>query len=176
MVDRLDIATEIEALAAHCRPPLMTVEQRAMWLRDWCDDLRDFDIEAIKAGCRAYRQSGQGKFPTPGQLLPLIRGGQMPANTGQRVEVWRVLDEAEYQALDLRAKIRHQTILAHEARTKVGPMFRNSLGEGIRSGGVHLTPDDMPPASKRWADIARGHEAEAGRLRQYLRGKPMAAE
>ena len=88
MASKSEILPEIEALAVHCRPSLMTVEVRAIWLRDWCDDLAEFPIEAIRAGVRAYRHSGATKFPTPGQLVPMIRAGQ-PSQTGPKLDVWR---------------------------------------------------------------------------------------
>lgn len=177
MAERTDIAAELNALAVHCPPRLMEVEQRALWLRDWCEDLAEFPIDAIRQACRKYRHSGATKFPTPGQLVPMVNAA-MPAEHRERESVWRPLSDAEYEALSLRDKIRHQLILAHEAGLKAGPMFRNTSVPGqpiTRAKGEHLTLEDMPDTYKRWKGIQSNHLAEAKRLREYLR-TPMAAE
>lgn len=169
MADKTEIADAIEALALHCRPPLMAVDQRLLWLRDWCTDLAEFPIEAVQAACRKWRHSAAAKFPTPGQLLPLVRES-LPAEKTGAVEVWRELSDSEYRALTVREKIRHCTILAHEARIKAGPMLVNTTLRGSsRISGKHLTSEEMPDTWRRWTAIAEGHEAEAKRLREILR-------
>src|ERR1700747_1981343 len=126
MAEKTEILDAIEALAVHCRPPMMEISARTLWLRDWCADLAEFPLEAIVTACRKWRQSGATKFPTPGQLLPLVRDSVPSQGGGTRVEVWRPLSDAEYQALTVREKIRHHQILSHEAYSKAGPMFRNT--------------------------------------------------
>lgn len=176
MASKSEIIDQIEALAVHCRPPIMSIEQRESWMRDWCADLADFPDEAIAAACRKWRHTGSAKFPTPGQLLPLVRDS-LPMERGSRVEVWRELTDDEYRALSVREKIRHRTILAHEARCKAGPMFRSERGASMgRPVGTHTTADQMPETWRRWTAIAEGHEAEAKRLREHLRQPVMAAE
>lgn len=174
MAARDEIIDCIEALAVHCRPPLMSIEQRALWLRDWCSDLAEFPTDAIATACRKWRHSGSNKFPTPGQLLPLVRDS-LPSSHGPRVEPWRELTEDEYRALSVREKIRHRLILAHEARTKAGPMFRTQRAMMGRPTGEHLTPEQMPDTWRRWTQIAEGHEAEVARLREHLRAPASAA-
>lgn len=178
MASKPEIINEIEGLTVHCRPPLMEADSRAGWLRDWCDDLAEFPIEFIRAAIRDWRQGGNTKFPTPGQILPLIRAKVPVGKTGQGPEPWRPLDDAEYAALSLREKIRHQLIQASEARRKAGPMFKNTSGVGKmrHARGIHLRPEEMPDTWRRWTGIAEQHEAEAQRLRGYLHAKPMAAE
>jgi hypothetical protein len=176
MAEKPDILDAIEALAIHCRPPIMDAEQRSLWLRDWCSDLAQYPMEAIAAACRKWRHSGAVKFPTPGQLLPLVRESQ-PAERAEHVEVWRPLSDAEYAALTVREKIRHHQILSHEAYSKAGPMFRNT-SQGPRMSGVHLAADDMDASYRKWTDLGKHHAQEAHRLRQYVRGAPqgLAAE
>jgi hypothetical protein len=176
MADKHEIADEIEALTAHCRPPLMEAGQRAMWLRDWCEDLAGFPIEAIRQACRKYRHSGAVKFPTPGQLIPLVREAE-PGPKGERVEVWRELSDAEYGQLTVREKIRHHLILAHEAGGKAGPMFRNVTVDNRmnNASAAHLTTDEMPPIWRTWKEREAHHMAEVKRLRAIIR-TPMAAE
>lgn len=179
MAQRTEIASEIEALAVHCRAPLMEVEQRTSWLRDWCNDLADFEIEAIRAGCREWRQSGATKFPTPGQFIPLVRKRiNGPKTDPASIQPWRPIGDAEFDALSLRDKIRHHRILAAEARRKAGPMWRNppagaSVAKPIKG---HIPANDMPDDWRRWTEIASGHDAEAKRLSGYLRAQPLAAE
>lgn len=170
MADLNEIISEIEALAVHCRPPIMEVEQRRSWIRDWCEDLRGYPIEAIRNAAREWRQGGATKFPTPGQLLPLVKK-TVPSDRGAAPQAWRPLSDAEYEQLSLPDKIRHHRILAHEARGKAGPMFRNTGG----MTGKHLESHEVTGWS-HWQEIARNHDAEARRLSQYLRQQPMAAE
>lgn len=168
MAERTEIATEIEALAVHCRPPLMEATARALWLRDWCEDLAQFPIEAIRVACRKFRGSGATKFPTPGQLLPLIRAEAQEAAPSQKIVAWQPLSDAEYDQLSLRDKIRHHRILAHEARRKAGPMWRN---------GKPATAEDMPEIWRSWNARADNHEDEAHRLQATLkRAQSQAAE
>jgi hypothetical protein len=171
MAQKSEIIDAIEALAVHCRPTLMSVDQRTLWMADWCSDLTQHPIEAILAACRKYRHSGATKFPTAGQLIPLVKAS-LPAEQTPDEGPWRPLSEPEYDALSLRAKIRHQLILASDARSKAGPMFRNTQSVMARAGGEHIQASDMPDTWRRWTDIARGHEAEAARLRSYLHAKP----
>lgn len=172
MASKAEIIDAIEALAVHCRPPLMSIDQRALWMTDWCNDLAQFPIDAIAGGCRSWRHSGETKFPTAGKLLPLIRGA-MPSAPSERVEVWRELSDSEYANLTVREKIRHRTILAHEARLKAGPMYRNTTNMTKPRDGS-LSAEEMPGTWRHWSQIAEGHEAEAKRLREVLR-RPMQA-
>lgn len=161
MAEAHDIREEIESLAVHCRPPLMSVEDRSRWAADWCEDLKDFPIEAIRHACRRWRNGTIPKFPMLGQLVPLIRAADHGSAKGSKVETWRPLSDAEYRALPLNAKIRHQQILAHEARKTGGPMWTGG------QFGKAVAADDMPP---KWHDAqrrAKAHEAEAKRLREY---------
>jgi hypothetical protein len=178
MAQRTEIAAEIESLAVHCRPPIMEVEQRASWTRDWCNDLGEFPIEAIRSACRQWRQGGQSKFPTPGQLLPLIRAAS-PQATGPKLEAWAPADEETYRAMTLREKIRERQILAQEAYRKAGPMFRNAAAGGVmtKARGEHLKPEQMSDAWRHWTRIGDNHKAEAVRLREKLHSaRDMAAE
>lgn len=167
MADHHEIREEIEALAVHCRPPLMSVEDRARWAADWCDDLKDYPIDAIRHACRKWRMGTVSKFPMLGQLLPLIRAADHEAAArGRKDEAWRPLTDDEYRGLTLREKIRHHQILAHQARTKAGPMWT----EGEK--GRPLTRDQMP---QRWHELqaqADGHDAEVRRLRAMIRPDP----
>lgn len=168
MADKSQIMDALEALAVHCRPPLMSVEDRTRWMRDWVDDLAEYPLEAVTNGTRKWRHSGSVKFPTAGQLLPMVREGLARPDTGPS-QPWRPATEAEYTAMSIRGKIHEQTILAHEAAGKAGPMFRNTT-QGPRMSGVHLTADEMPPAHAHWRQVAANHMAEVKRLRQYVNG------
>lgn len=166
MADRHDIAEEIEALAVHCRPPLMSVEDRSRWTADWCEDLKDFPIEAISHACRRWRNGTNPKFPMLGQLIPLIKAADPKGAKGQKVEAWRPLSDDEYRDLPLKAKIRHHQILAHEARKTGGPMWTGG------QFGKPIAAADMPP---KWHDAQRrgkAHDAEAKRLRAMLKPDP----
>lgn len=170
MADKNQIIDAIEALAVHCRPPLMSVEDKTRWMRDWADDLAEFPLEAITNATRKWRHSGATKFPTAGQLLPLVRE-TLPATGVEKHETWRPAGPEEYAAMTVREKIREHLILANMDGAKAGPMFRNtSGGAGIeRASGKHLTLEEMSPASRAFRESADRHLAEVKRLREYLR-------
>lgn len=169
MADKSDIIDEIERLTVHCRPPIMEADLRAGWLADWCADLAEFPIEAVRLAIRDWRHGGQSKFPTPGQLLPLVRA-RLPAQKGPKVEVWREPTEDEYRAMTVREKIRHHHIMAHEAGVKAGPMWRNPEGAANirRPMPGHLTIEEMPPTYHHWKRMQANHAAEAKRLREMI--------
>jgi hypothetical protein len=170
MADKTEILDAIEALAVHCRPPMMEISARALWLRDWCADLAEFPLDAIATACRKWRHSGATKFPTPGQLLPLVRDSLPVEKTGE-VRVWSPASQSEFAAMSVRDKIRELTILAHEQRTKAGPMFRNTTAPGslAKVSGKHLEPHELPLAYRVHTEEAERLEAEIGRLRKILR-------
>jgi hypothetical protein len=163
---KTEILAELDALTTHCRPPLMSVEQRTGWMRDWCDDLAKFDIEHVRSAFREWRQSGQTKFPTPGQILPKLRDLANPRRPAEKDLAWRELSDAEYAALDLPAKERHHQIMAHQALAKAGPMWRD---------GKPLAAEDMPAPWRQWRDRATRHAAEAKRLRELYRRQDLSA-
>lgn len=169
MADKSEIIDEIEALAVHCRPPIMEPSARVSWLRDWCDDLASFPIEAVRGAVRKWRHSGATKFPTAGQFLPMIRES-LPAE-GPRVDVWRPLSDAEYTNLSLRDKMRHHQILAHAAGRKAGPMWKQVQGNRPTPG--HIAAEDMPDTWRRWKQVEANHNAEAKRLREILNRSAM---
>ena len=172
MADKTEILNEIEALSLHCRPPLMEATMRASWLRDWCSDLAEFPIESIRIACRKWRQSGATKFPTPGQLLPMVRA-ELPRqklDDKYKPREWSPASDDDYREMSLRDKIREQQILSHEAYRKAGPMFRNTTGGGpmSKASGVHLSLTEMGTAYHHWIAAARWHAGEASELRKRL--------
>lgn len=159
MASPSEIIDEIEALTVHCRPPIMSVEQRARWQQDWIGDLGKFPLEAIQSALRQWRQSESTKFPTAGQLLPMIER-QSGRDKDRTYEVWRYdISDEEYRAMSLNDKIRHHKIAAGHCRSKAGPMPH--LGKPVAK-------DDMPKAWHEWRDRAGNHDAEAQRLRQSI--------
>lgn len=164
MADPSDIVDALESLALHCRAPLMSVDDRSRWMRDWCDDLRSFDIAAIRSATARWRKGDSSKFPTPGQLLPLVRNAVAPTGAGQqgrKAMPWRAPTDAEYDAMSLSEKRDTHINLAHEARDKAGPMWSKTLGGP-------LTPDQLPERWHIWTKRAQNHEAEISRLRKIL--------
>ncbi len=160
MADRTEIMDAIEALAVHCRPPLMSVEDRARWVGDWCEDLRDYPIDAIRTACNRWRNGSDRKFPMPGQLRPMIDAVTRRGD-GSAIEdanqPWRPLSDDEYRALSLSGKIRHQQILAHAARRQAGPMWRD--GKPCEA---------MPPIYHELHRRANNHSDEVKRLREFM--------
>lgn len=167
MATDIEIRGELEALSTHCRAPLMETNQRALWLRDWCADLAVFPIDAIRAACRRYRNSDATKFPTPGQLLPLVKSAAKPElREGVKALPWAPSGTQEaYNALSLTEKIYENRALAKEAYRKAGPMWKH---------GRPVGPEELGPAWRGHTDQAKAYEAEATRLSKYLREKPTA--
>lgn len=84
-------------------------------------------------------------------------------------ETWRPLSDAEYAGLSLRGKVEHHRILAHEARRKAGPMWKD---------GRPAEPHELSQRWHEWTQRAEWHEAESARLAKHMRPAPsaMAAE
>lgn len=175
MASKSEIIDAIEALAAHFRPPIMSVEVKAAWMQDWCADLAEFPVSAIAEGCRKWRQTGD-KFPTSGKLVPLVRGSLPNPSAGVKPEEWRPLSDQEYAGLTIREKMRHQMILAAEAAKKAGPMWRNPEGAGIaRPVDGRIPPEEMPDVYRHWKAIEASHLKEVTRLREYISRDERAA-
>lgn len=162
MADPLEIIAEIDALTVHCRAPLMDVEQRGRWQRDWAQDLDKYPIEIVRQAFREWRQGEHQKFPTPGQILPVLerlsrRSEPMDAHDGQE---WRYdLSDEDYRVLSLHGKIRHHVIAAAHCRRKAGPMPHK---------GAPVRKADMPREWQDWIERAERHHAEANRLKQSI--------
>lgn len=163
---RSEIIDELDALSTHYPRGPRSPDQHMRFLEDYLDDLKDFSLEQVRAACRRWRQSDATKFPHSGQLMGAARaerGRDLGDNTP-----WGRLTDADYEALSLPEKIRHQRILASEARGRAGPMFHNVDGSWRK--GVHLTPQEMPDKHHENRELARRHDEEAKRLMGFLRG------
>jgi hypothetical protein len=160
MASYSEIADEIDTLASHFRPPLMDTDTRSRWLQSWCEDLAGFEIAVVRIAFRDWRRSGNTKFPTPGQLLPLIRAEIARFKAGPPTDgakAWEPLSDAEYDALSLNEKIRHHRILASRASGSAGPQW-GATGP--------LPAEQMPTTWHSWKQRARHHLAEAERLKK----------
>lgn len=162
MADRTEIVDALESLAVHCRPPLMSVDDRSRWMKDWCDDLRQFPGDAIRTACGRWRQGENTKFPTPGQLLPLVRSIAKPAHRPAADDiptVWKWPSEEELSGMTLREKRRQYLIMANEAHGRAGPMGND---------GNHPRPEWIA-TSKRYleeAQIVAGQIARGAQKRE----------
>ena len=159
------IIEELEALASHYIRPVRSTGEHERFLADYLNDLSGFPIEAVMKACQDWRKSDASKFPTCGQLLAFARNA-MPKGANVNNEAWRPLTDDEYDRLTMAEKIRHRTIMAMEAKTKAGPMWR---------GGYPVGPEDMPESWHTLTAISRGHYEEASRMKAKLaeyRGAP----
>lgn len=173
---RIEIVRELRALEQFCTfKTVRNGEEQERFLKDYLADIQEFPFEAIQRACAEWRKSGSTKFPTSGQLIPIIR----LYVTGPRTEApkaWAHLSGAEYDALDLPGKIRHHKILSAEARRKAGPMCKAGKGPGISRASIqHLTPEELSPTWRKYTEIADGHDREARRLMDYYYRKPSVA-
>ena len=161
MASREEITDALDGLAVHCRPPLMSVDDRSRWMADWCKDLSSFPAESVRIACDRWRNGTDRKFPMPGQLIPLVRSVTPRGNgEGAAPKVWGPITDAEYEALTVRDKARHQSLLAMDATNKAGPQWRNK---------APIPADEMPQS---WHDLQRkaaNHHAEAARLLTIVR-------
>jgi hypothetical protein len=176
MAQQTEIISEIEALAVHCPPRMMTTEARALWMRDWCSDLSSFPVSAIRAAFTAWRNGDNPRFPTAGQVLPMVRANT-PRKAGPTIKApdpWAPISDAEFELLSLSEKARHLLILAAEARRKAGPMWKNPEGglSMTRPVAGHVHPDDVSDEWREWSARATNLEAEAERLKRIIRKEP----
>lgn len=159
------IVTEIEALAAHYIRPVRSAEEHERWLKDYVEDLKRYPEEALKQACANWRANDKnGKFPSPGQLMALVRqftDARQP--TGVKLEPWRELAPVEYEALTLAAKLRYHEIAGMEARKKAGPLWWNG-----RPCTLEDLSEDRADRWRTWTAEAARHRDDADRIRQLL--------
>jgi hypothetical protein len=105
-----------------------------------------------------------GKFPTPGQIMPSIRA-QVPSASVADFMPWRPLSDAEYAGLTVREKIRHHRIMASECRMRAGPQWKH---------GKPIAAEDMGEMWREHRRKAAHHDQEAKRMQDML--TQMAAE
>lgn len=157
---RIEIIKELRALEQSCSfRNARTGEENERFLKDYLADIEEFPLEAIKAACADWRKSGSIRFPTSGQLIPMIRA-KVPSDGVSRETAWVELSEDDYAQLDLPSKERHHLIMAQRCEVKAGPMWRN---------GRPLTHNEMPPAWHQLRERAAHHREEAARLRNLYR-------
>lgn len=168
MASRDEIMEEIEALEAHCRAPLMTVNVRSKWLSDWCADLGNYPFEAVQGAFRDWRQGPSTKFPTPGQIIPMVKAKlRKPEDATAKAVKWEPLTSANYHEASIHDKMKHHRIMAERARFDAGPMYRSGTTWG---SGVHLEPSEMSDRWRAYRRSADDHAHQANELRKKLVG------
>lgn len=168
MATKDEIVEAIEGLAIHCRTPIFDENERVRWLMDWCSDLGPFPAKAINQAAGEWRRSGQAKFPTPGQLIPLVAKYAPPSKSSYKptpVRFWEWPSDDEYFSMSISEKIKAHTIMAHDLRSKAGPMFRQRENEP----SVHLSLDEMPPKWHTLQREAKFHDGKVSELRKRLK-------
>ena len=156
-----EISEAINDLARHCRLPIMSEDQRAGWLRDWCTDLKAYPAEAVRHGCQQWRRTATKEaFPKFSELRPLIEAVVTRSQVGEKIEAWRRLSEGDYRALTLREKVRYLTVLAIDLRKEAGPQW---------GGGGPKLAEEMPPVWHSLRAEADEADSEAKRLGEVLR-------
>lgn len=165
--DRIEIVKELRALEQFCTfKAVRSGEEQERYMLDYLADIQDFPLDAIRRACAEWRRSGVTKFPSSGQLIPLIRKNIVEQKPEPDRE-WRPISDAEYEALNLREKIRHRMVLAREAR----------ITASTHTHGWDRNVTTAPPTYRHWIDVAASHEAEAQRLRGIInRSQSVAAE
>lgn len=160
--DSGDIISELEGLSVHYLRPVRTEAEQARFLVDYVDDLRVYPLDAIKAACARWRRSDATKFPTVGQLLPIVRGCSAQAKASEP-KPWAPITDIEYAALSLRDKIRHHECAAYDAQTKVPPMWWQG-----RAVSLEEMPAERAEAHRFWSGRVHAHFAEAASLKGAL--------
>ena len=168
MATQSEVVDAIEGLALHARPPIMDEDARTRWLMDWCQDLGGYPVGAIQQAVGEWRRSGSGKFPTPGQIIPLVAKYAPPSKSSYKpppVRFWEWPSDDEYFSMSISEKIKAHTIMAHDLRSKAGPMFRQRENEP----SVHLSLDEMPPKWHTLQREAKFHDGKVSELRKRLK-------
>lgn len=165
--DRIEIIKELRALEQFCTfKSVRSGEEQERFMKDYLADIQEFPLEAIRKACAEWRKSGITKFPSSGQLLPLIRKHVVEERAPDNGP-WQPISEEAYEAMTLREKIRHRLILAQEARRTAS----------TKTHGWNRDITTAPPAYRHWIGIAEGHDAEAKHLRSMIsRSQVMAAQ
>jgi hypothetical protein len=78
------VATEVAAilsrLALHYWRPDFTPAQAKLMLQDFLHDLDGYTPKDVNYACEVYRQNAENRFyPTPGQLLAILRRYESPS-------------------------------------------------------------------------------------------------
>lgn len=168
---RIEIVKELRALEQFCTfKAIRTGEESERFLKDYLADVQEHPLEAIQKACAEWRKSGATRFPTPGQLIPLIRKHVAVERSAGRPAPWRPLSDEAYERLTLAEKVRHHRIAASEARRKAGPMWKNPPGGADlrRAAPGHVAPEAMSERWRLWSARADNHDAEARRLAEKL--------
>ena len=160
MVD--GIIQALTALALHYPKGQRTDREQALWLADYAADLDKFSLPQIARACQDWRRSTARTFPKVGELLDLIRKDLDRPTT--KSTAWQPLSDEEYDALGLADKIRHQRILANEARLRGGGNTQRGPN-GIR---IPLEPGPRLERFEAEKERADRHTAEAVRLTEKL--------
>jgi len=159
MASRTDILTELNALSAHYMRIVRSPEEQERILSDYADDLKAFDLDAIKNGCRSWRQSSAQRFPTPGQLIPMIRAN-MRQQTGPRPAAWKPCTTEEYEAMPPYEQIRE--LQCRMEAINPGPQFSQVQQR-------HLDASEMPEEWHKARQRIATYAAEIKRIRMNLR-------
>lgn len=80
---RRAIAGVVEVVLAGYWQPSEAEELRAAILRDWCDELENFDARSIRAALRQWRQENPSKRPNPGHILAILNAAWGRKNADQ---------------------------------------------------------------------------------------------
>lgn len=167
---RIEIIKELRALEQFCTfKALRTGEENERFLKDYLADIEEFPLDAIRKACADWRRSGATKYPTSGQLIPMIRRHLLEERQGgDRPQPWTAPSEAEYEAMPLREKIRQRRIMAGLAEEQA---FREAA-----KLGWDRNVQNAPQVWREHMARAASHHEEAARLKRRLRPVPVAAE
>ena len=80
---RRAIAGVVEVVLAGYWQPKEAEELRAAILRDWCDELENFDAKSVRAALRQWRQENPSKRPNPGHILAILNAAWGRKNADQ---------------------------------------------------------------------------------------------
>jgi hypothetical protein len=160
MASQTEISDELQALSLHYFRMVRSPEDHERWIADYAEALKVYPVEAIRAGCRAWRESAADKFPKVGQLLPYVRDAAAPKAERTVTRAWEPPTQEEYDALSLREKMRQQSLLGTQAKD-------TAYREAMRAGWDRNIAS-APDCFGFWMARAEGHFAEANRLRSKL--------
>lgn len=80
---RRAIAGVVEVVLAGYWQPSEAEELRAAILRDWCDELENWDPKSVRAAMRQWRQENPSKRPNPGHILQILNDAWGRKNADQ---------------------------------------------------------------------------------------------
>lgn len=169
---RRAIAGVVEVVLAGYWQPSEAEELRAAVLRDWCDELENFDAKSVRAALRQWRQENPSKRPNPGHILAILNAAWGRKNAEQvkaalaKPEPVRIMPSPER-----RAEMAAEVSRLMSGMGKSGPAAIVNAEIAAAAADHDVTEDEIRGYDRRPHVVAAREQAMRS---AHERGVPMA--